>query len=171
MTVRFFDNESLYYSFDYDPITRWKKWNENYYLVYWIQRRKLGIWGRLLRMLVGYVSIGVVFVLLACIISAPSVYAWKQDNGGIPYYVFYLRVIAFYTFVVWPVCLFFLSARRLMRPYVLTELFYPNTIVYEFDKVQSWFLVDFCIFWWFFVIIGCWRIRNPSSRNLQRPLR
>ena len=49
MTVRFFEIEELYYSFDYDPITRWKKWTNNYSPVYWIQNRRLSLLGRFLR--------------------------------------------------------------------------------------------------------------------------
>ena len=71
MTVRFFEIEELYYSFDYDPITRWKKWTNNYSPVYWIQNRRLSLLGRFLRMFIGYVSIGVVFFLLACLFGSP----------------------------------------------------------------------------------------------------
>ncbi len=159
MPIRFFDNESFYYSFDYDPVTRWKKWTENYYGVYWLQKRKLGLWGRLLRLCIGYICIGAVFFLLACLFAGPTQQEWVHDNGEIPYYVFYLRVLAFHTFVGWPVSLFFLTARRLICPHVLTELFYPKTIVYEFSKVQSWIIVAFCIFWWHFAIICCWHMR------------
>ena len=65
--------------------------------------------------------------------------------------------MAFYTFVGWPISIFFLSARRLIRPYVLAELFYPKTIVYEFNRAQCWVLFDFCIFWWLFLFFGCWQ--------------
>ena len=159
MGVSFLTNESLYYSFDYDPLTRYRKWTRNYESplvpmeIKFPARREVSLWFRLLRMLMGSLFFCGLYFLLVYATQWDDVQLDWPRRESWPIWMYWLRVCACYTLVVWPVILFFLSARRIMRPWVRSEIFRPP-VVLHFNVSQSWLFAVLCIVWWHFVILS-----------------
>ncbi|MBR0459443.1 MAG: hypothetical protein IJJ26_09410 [Victivallales bacterium] len=157
--VEFFENEDEYYSFDYDPVTRFKKWTRAYgawgeeEAAYRAVKCEVSIWRRLRRMLFSFVFFGLVFFFFAYVTAWNDAQTFWRDHEGGPVWVWWLRVLTFYAFVAWPVILGFLTARRIMRSWVLSELHRPAQIMH-FNETQSWLLVFFCIVWFHFCLFS-----------------
>ena len=157
--ITFFANDNQPYAFDWDPLTRYRKWTRSYsqpwYNVkpYKAEKKNLSVIWRLLRIIVCYLFWGALFFCFAWFAEWPEAGIRMQAKEGWPLWVWWCRVLTYYTAFWFPICLVLMTVPRIMMPYVRTELHTPPLILY-FNDTQSWLLLIITVVFWFTVVFS-----------------